>query len=174
MRLRPDVSAFREAPELSDAAIQTLQEHKDAWVKLSLKDRIVLIDKLIIDFAAISARWVDACNQAKGISDNETFSGEEWSIGPWPTLKTLRQLRQALVDIDVHGRPHIPGPVRTLPNGQVSAQVFPYSRYDSILFTGVTAEIWMQPATAIGGLLSLLLAWMLPSSGAPPYRATSQ
>lgn len=30
---------------------------------------------------------------------------------------------------------------------------------------------WMQPATTIGGLLILLLAWMLPSSGAPPYRA---
>lgn len=31
---------------------------------------------------------------------------------------------------------------------------------------------WMQPATAIGGLLILLLSGMLPSSGARPSRAT--
>jgi hypothetical protein len=31
---------------------------------------------------------------------------------------------------------------------------------------------WMQPATAIGGLLIFVLAGTLPKSGAPPYRAT--
>lgn len=31
---------------------------------------------------------------------------------------------------------------------------------------------WMQPATATGGLLVLLLARMLPKSGAPLHRAT--
>src|SRR5256885_1135124 len=110
--------------ETMDAAIHALQEHKAAWVQQDLKQRMTLIDQLLKDFAALSQRWVEACNQAKGIAGIEAFAGEEWSIGPWPTLKTLRQLRQALVDIEVHGRPHIPGPVRTLPNGQVAAQVF--------------------------------------------------
>jgi hypothetical protein len=31
---------------------------------------------------------------------------------------------------------------------------------------------WMQPATAIGGLLILLLSWLLPRRSAPSYDAT--
>ena len=38
-----------------------------------------------------------------------------------------------------------PGPVKTRPDGQVVAQVFPQSTYDKLFFGGVTAEIWMEP-----------------------------
>ncbi|HTD34207.1 MAG TPA: aldehyde dehydrogenase family protein, partial [Candidatus Elarobacter sp.] len=35
--------------------------------------------------------------------------------------------------------------IRTRPDGQVIVQVFPVDRADTILLSGVTAEIWMQP-----------------------------
>src|SRR5579884_3200207 len=128
-----------------DEAIQTLQAHKQAWVACSIHDRIAIIDQLISDFAAITPRWVAASCQAKGIVENSSLAGEEWMIGAWPVLKNLRQLRQSLLDIETYGRPKIPGPVITLPNGQVSAQVFPQTWYDRLFFTGITAEIWMEP-----------------------------
>src|SRR5215472_1390165 len=106
-------------------AIEVLQANKDKWVTFSIHDRIVLIDRLIRDFADIAERWVDASIRAKGIAEDSLCVGEEWAAGAWPVLKNLRQLRQSLVDIETEGHPKIPGPVTTNANGQVVAQVFP-------------------------------------------------
>ena len=131
--------------ETMDAAVHTLQEHKDAWVALSNRERIAILDKLINDFAAIAQLWIAASLQAKGIAGDSPGVGEEWVAGVWPVLKNLRQLRNSLSDIETYGHPRIPGPVTTRPDGQVVAQVFPQSTYDRLFFTGVTAEIWMEP-----------------------------
>ncbi|HEX6553181.1 MAG TPA: aldehyde dehydrogenase family protein [Ktedonobacteraceae bacterium] len=131
--------------ETMDAAVQTLQEHKDAWVALSNRERIAILDKLINDFAAIAQLWIAASLQAKGITGDSPGVGEEWVAGVWPVLKNLRQLRNSLSDIETYGHPRIPGPVTTRPDGQVVAQVFPQTTYDRLFFMGVTAEIWMEP-----------------------------
>ncbi len=54
--------------ETMDAAVQTLQEHKDAWVALPNRERIAILDRLINDFAAIAPRWIAASLQAKGVT----------------------------------------------------------------------------------------------------------
>ncbi|WP_165423264.1 aldehyde dehydrogenase family protein [Ktedonosporobacter rubrisoli] len=141
-------------PEEMDAAIQVLQTHKDTWAMLPVRTRITLLDQLIHDFMAISARWVAAGQQAKGIAPNSPLAGEEWSSGTWPVLKNLTQLRQSLSDIETHGQPRIPGPVTARPDHQVVAQVFPISAYDRLFFTGITAEVWMEPGVTIEGLAS--------------------
>jgi acyl-CoA reductase-like NAD-dependent aldehyde dehydrogenase len=138
--------------DVMDAAVQTLQSHKDAWVKLPIRERITILDELIKDFAAIAPRWIDACLQAKGIAADAPAAGEEWAAGAWPVLKNLRQLRQALIDIQAQGRPRIPGPIKTRPDGQVVAQVFPQTIYDRLFFLGITAEIWMEPGVTVTGL----------------------
>ena len=129
--------------ETMDAAIQVLQDHKKDWVVFTLRERVALIDELIQDFFAISQRWVDAGQKAKGTA--KIAPGEEWLAGVYPVIKNLRQLRQSLLDIEISGHPKIPGEVKTLANGQVVAPVFPLTTYDRIVFTGVTAEIWMEP-----------------------------
>ncbi|TMD02858.1 MAG: aldehyde dehydrogenase [Chloroflexi bacterium] len=131
--------------ETMDAAVHTLQEHKDAWVALSNRERIAILDNLINNFAAIAQLWIAASLQAKGIAGDSPGVGEEWVAGVWPVLKNLRQLRNSLSDIETYGHPRIPGPVTTRPDGQVVAQVFPQTTYDRLFFTGVTAEIWMEP-----------------------------
>src|SRR5450432_182989 len=128
--------------EEMDAAVQTLQTHKDAWVALTIDERITLIDQLIKDFSAISDRLVAASCVAKGITPDSPLVGEEWSIGPFATLKNLCQLQRSLIDIKAHGAPKIPGPITTRPDGQVVAQVFPQTSYERIFFQGVTAEVW--------------------------------
>ena len=135
--------------EEMDAAIEVLQAHKDEWVAFSIHDRIILIDRMIKDFAAIASRWVDASIQAKGISEDALCVGEEWAAGAWPVLKNLRQLRQSLVDIEMDGHPKIPGRVTTMSNGQVAAQVFPQTIYDRLFFERIRAEIWMEPGVKI-------------------------
>ncbi len=138
--------------ESIDAAVQALQEHKDAWVALPNRERIAILDKLINDFATIAPRWVAASLEAKGIADDSPSVGEEWAAGVWPVLKNMRQLRKSLLDIETYGRPKIPGRITTRPDGQVVAQVFPQSTYDRLFFMGVTAEIWMEPGVTVDEL----------------------
>jgi acyl-CoA reductase-like NAD-dependent aldehyde dehydrogenase len=138
--------------EVMDAAVQALQSHKDEWVAFSVQERVVLLDRLITGFAAIAPSWVAVSSQAKGIAEDPLCISEEWAAGAWPVLKNLRQLRQALVDIEAKGRPTIPGPVTTRADGQVVAQVFPQTIYDRLFFQGITAEIWMEPGVTVEGL----------------------
>ncbi len=147
--------------ETMDEAIQVLQQHKKDWVVFTLRERVALIDELIQDFFAIRQRWVDAGQKAKATA--EIAPGEEWLAGVYPVIKNLRQLRQSLLDIESNGHPKIPGEVKTLPNGQVVAPVFPLTTYDRIVFTGVTAEIWMEPGVT---------AEELPQTQATIYRDT--
>jgi acyl-CoA reductase-like NAD-dependent aldehyde dehydrogenase len=128
-----------------DSAIADLQARKDAWVATSVSERITLIDRMIADVAAIAPRWVDACLHAKEIVTGSVGVGEEWSTGPYLMIKQLRQFRTALEDIRTRGVPRIPGPVKTRPDGQVTAQVFPQTTYDKLFFGGLTAEVWMEP-----------------------------
>jgi hypothetical protein len=128
-----------------DGAFAELQAQKDAWVATSVSERIALIDRMISDVAAIAPRWVDACLRAKEIAPGTPGVGEEWSTGPYLMLKQLRQFRTALDDIRTRGVPRIPGPVKTRPDGQVTAQVFPQTTYDKLFFGGLTAEVWMDP-----------------------------
>jgi acyl-CoA reductase-like NAD-dependent aldehyde dehydrogenase len=126
-------------------AVQTLQERKNAWVALPVRERVALVDRLITDCATLAERWVAASIQGKRIPAGAPAASEEWLTGPYLTIKCLRQLRQALLDIEAVGRPKIPGPIATRPDGQVAAQVFPYTSYDKLFFSGVRAEIWMEP-----------------------------
>jgi acyl-CoA reductase-like NAD-dependent aldehyde dehydrogenase len=138
--------------EEMDTAIQALQAQKDAWVALSIDERLSLLERLIKDFATVAERMVLACCEAKGIAANSPLVGEEWSMGPFTTLKNLCQLQRSLMDIKTLGAPKIPGPVTTRADGQVVAQVFPQTAYERIFFQGVTAEIWMEPGVTSAGL----------------------
>ncbi len=131
--------------ETLDAAVEALVARKDAWMRLGVDARIALVDQVIHDIAAVADRWVAASVKAKGISPDAPAAGEEWSNGPYATMKELRQFRESLAGIQAGGSPRIPGPVTSRPDGQVVARVFPQNGYDRLFFTGVTADVWMEP-----------------------------
>jgi hypothetical protein len=143
----PAISSSIEAstPEQMDGYLRELHAHKNAWVAVSVQERITIIEDLIKNVAAIAPTWVAACCRAKGIANNPDLAGEEWSMGPFTLIKNLRQLHQSLTDIVHHGHPRNPGTVTTRENGQMVVQVFPHTGYDRLFFSGVTAEVWQQP-----------------------------
>ena len=87
-----------------DAAVQTLQARKDAWVEVSVRERIALIDRLIHDFHALQDRWVAACLHAKGLTAQSPAAGEEWATGAYATLKHLRVCGRVNLEIDLIAR----------------------------------------------------------------------
>jgi acyl-CoA reductase-like NAD-dependent aldehyde dehydrogenase len=131
--------------EEMDHAVAILSQQKAAWVKVTVRERIALLDAIIRDFTAIAPRWVAASLQAKGIAPDAPAASEEWAAGTWAVSKSLNQLRRSLIDIAASGHPHVPGPITTRPDGQVVARVFPQTGYDALFFAGVKAEVWMEP-----------------------------
>jgi acyl-CoA reductase-like NAD-dependent aldehyde dehydrogenase len=156
----PEPLSTAEREQL-DRAVAELQASRRTWAALPVEDRLRLLDRILADFAAVDDEWVEACRRAEGITEQPEFGGEEWLAGPYVVLRNLRLLKKALKDIQTQGVPRIPGPVETLPSGQVAAQVFPFDLYDRIFFPGVTAEVWMEPGVS---------AEELPKTQAPHYR----
>jgi hypothetical protein len=76
---------------------------------------------------------------------------EEWAFIT-AILRLIRLLKVSLIQIQAHGHPSIPGPIKYGPDHQVIAQVFPASISDRLLLPGTTAEVWMQPGVRLENL----------------------
>jgi acyl-CoA reductase-like NAD-dependent aldehyde dehydrogenase len=135
-----------------EPALSSLRANAAAWVATGTAERIRLLEHVLQDVAAVADRWATACISAEGLDPNEPSSGEEALVGPYFFLRNVRLLRDALRDIERHGVPRIPGPVRTRPDGQVTARVFPTSVYDRLFYPGITGEVWMEPGVTAEGL----------------------
>ena len=139
-------SAVAASPRATiDAALRDLDARKDDWARLPVADRRAILRELVKDFSGVAERWAEACRRAEDLPPGSPASGEEWLAGPYMVLRNLNLLADALDDIERYGQPRIPGPVETLADGTVSAQVFPQTIYDRIFYTGLTAQVWMQP-----------------------------
>ncbi|MBI5352993.1 MAG: aldehyde dehydrogenase family protein [Chloroflexi bacterium] len=128
-----------------DALVHGLHSHKDKWTGESIENRLGYLERMIHDFSALADRWVDQVTSAERIEGDDFAIGIECMAGPYSVLRNLQGLKSALLDIQVAGAPKIPGPVVARTNGQVSAQVFPQTVYDRILFGGYRVEVWMEP-----------------------------
>jgi Aldehyde dehydrogenase family len=132
-----------------DAAVTVLQEHKGAWTAVAPRERIELLGDLTRRFLGVAERWAALGIEAEGLDPEQPASGEEALVGPYFILRNLRLLRESLLDIATHGRPRIPGGVRTRDGGQVVARIFPMDLYDRVFYAGVTADVWMEPGLTV-------------------------
>lgn len=133
------------SPEDVDRALAELTAQKDAWANLPISDRRAILREMLHDFSKVGDAWAEHVRDAEKIPADMPTAGEEWLVGPYFIIRNIRLLDRALGETEVHGQPKIPGPVKTRPDGQVTAQVFPQTTYDSLLFAGVKAEVWMEP-----------------------------
>ncbi|KAA3640980.1 MAG: aldehyde dehydrogenase family protein [Armatimonadetes bacterium] len=128
-----------------DQAVADLQESKDRWVTLPIVDKIAYLDAIKDKTVSVAEPWVEAATKAKGLSMDQPAAGEEWLAGPFTVLWYLKDLRTSLVRL-ASGIPILHGyESTTSPSGQVVVDVFPKSFDERVLFSGVTAEVWMDP-----------------------------
>jgi len=128
--------------------LKVLQANKDKWVATDIDERITILDEINRDLIPISDRWVAISIEAKGILTHTHGEGEEWgTLGVIYSL--LGSLRQSLADVKKCGRPQIAGPVVVRSHGQVVAKVFPRTKIESMMFAGLSEEVWMEPGVSI-------------------------
>jgi hypothetical protein len=148
----PDFAGFiKETDRTStieiNESIHQLQMRKNVWVRLKLSDRIAILDKLLADLIPCMDRWVETERVAKGTPAGSGGEAEEWVILA-TVFRTIRKLRNSLVEIERYDRPQFVGSPITGGAGQVTVRVFPKTLDDRVLFPGVTGEVWMEPGVS--------------------------
>ena len=144
-----------------DEALRVLRANASTWVATGPAERIRLLDRVLVATADVADSWATACISAEGLDPRDPSSGEEAMVGPYILIRDVRLLRDSIRDIERRGAPRIAGPVRTRPDGQVTARVFPASAYDRLFYRGISADVWMEPGVA---------AEDLPTTQAVAYR----
>ncbi|HEY9908747.1 MAG TPA: aldehyde dehydrogenase family protein [Thermosynechococcaceae cyanobacterium] len=125
----------------ADAAIARLVSRKEAWIAVSVGDRIAYLKRCIAEVMAVAESWVATACHAKGIPSDSQLVGEEWLVGPVATVANLRQLIQTL---EANGQP-APIALRSGATGQFVAEVFPKTVVDRLLWLGYRGEVWIEP-----------------------------
>jgi len=121
-----------------DAVIERLHAKKDAWLAVSVDERIRLLEKCIDATLAVAEEWGAAGARIKGLDPHETMAGEEWVAGIMPTIRNARLLANAL---RAGGAPR--AVLRTRTDGQTVARVFPSNAMEKLMFAGITADVWI-------------------------------
>ncbi len=138
--LPPGIS--RESTEV-DAAVARLREAAPGWSRAPLRDRIALAHALADGVARTAARAVQLACEAKRIDPASPVAGEEWTTGPYVTLRILRQLARSLEELRRRGTTPI-GRLGEAPDGRLTARVFPMGTMDRLLFPGLEAEVHLE------------------------------
>lgn len=142
-----------------DLQLQALHEGAKRWTTLPTSERIGLLVAMRERTAAAAERWAAAAAQAKGLTGTP-LAGEEWISGPWALLYALNRYIQTLEEIERHGSPRLaPSRVRSRADGQIVADVFPESLWDTLLLSGVRAEVWMQGGVTAENLAETMGVW---------------
>lgn len=131
--------------ERIDQALDDLAAAKGKLKRMSIADRVRLIDDSIEGVHNVRKAWELAACKAKGVEPGTQMGSEEVAGGTLAVLRYLRLLRQSLVDIEKYGVPQLPGKIFTGPDGHLRVQVVPTKGlFDSIAFSGFHAYVWQQ------------------------------
>jgi len=128
-----------------DALVQRVKEHAHAFARLTLDDRIHLLEQMREGYGQVAEESVIAACQAKGIDPNSPLAGEEWLSGPMVTIRILRLTAESLRDIKQYGAPRIQKSwLSHLPDGRLVVKLHPTTKIDSTLLAGHTGYAYMQ------------------------------
>jgi aldehyde dehydrogenase (NAD(P)+) len=135
-----------------DADMAVLAATKKTWATMPISRKIRYLDSIKDHTVRVARPWVVDAVHAKGVSMDAPIAGEEWTGGPYSVLSIIQDLRSTLVRLD-NGESVLDGyKVRELPSGQVTVDVFPRTSHDRLLFSGISAEVRMQPDVTVDNL----------------------
>ena len=131
-------------PQL-DAAIAKVRGACKEFAKVSIDDRISMLERMRHGYREIAEESVRLACAAKGIDFSSPTSGEEWLGGPMVTIRVIRLTEEALRDVKQYGAPRIkPSDIRDLPDGRIAVKVFPTNSFDSTLLAKHLGEVYME------------------------------
>jgi aldehyde dehydrogenase (NAD(P)+) len=149
--LRSSGPAAAQAPPISvptprarlDECVERLRGAARTFATLSLAERLQLLRAMRAGYARVASHSVESCCLAKRIVLGTVLEAEEWSLGPWPVMRQLRLLIEALSALQRRRTPPLGELGRTV-DGRLSVEVFPGSALDALLIPGTRAEVHIR------------------------------
>ncbi|MGB0952568.1 MAG: aldehyde dehydrogenase family protein [Planctomycetota bacterium] len=124
-----------------DAAVRRVAHQAATWRALDAGRRAAILQSCSEGVAEVAEEWVRLTCAAKGIPMDSPLSGEEWYTGPGTVLRHLRLYRETLL------RGGFPKRQLTQTETGWKAKVFPFERWDHLMFLGLTAEVHGRPGS---------------------------
>jgi len=124
-----------------DAVVSRVSHQANTWRALDASRRADILQSCMQGVFDNAQTWVERTCEAKGIAMDSPLAGEEWYTGPGILLRHLRLYRDTLL------RGGVPSSRVKKTKAGWSAIVFPFDRWDGILFPGLSAEIRGLPNT---------------------------
>lgn len=118
-----------------DAVVSRIAQQANTWRALDASCRADILQSCMVGVRAVAQEWVEQTCRAKGISMGSPLAGEEWYTGPGILLRHLRLYRDTLL------RGGLPAARIEKSGTSWKAKVFPFDRWDGVLFPGLSAEI---------------------------------
>jgi len=139
----PDLPAAER--ERLDTAVADLRSGSALWAKLTLPQRRTLLARIRAAVVAVAEEWADVASSSKGLEPGHPLRGEEWLSGPYAALVALDAYADTLSALARGASPLDDLRVDEAPGGRMRVHVLPTSPIDSLLLSGYTGEVWLQP-----------------------------
>ncbi|MEV4241636.1 aldehyde dehydrogenase family protein [Nocardia sp. NPDC049737] len=127
-----------------DAALSDLVEGEKAWATISLAARAELLGRVRELTAKYAREWVDAAISYKRLDPRTALVGEEWISGPYAMAAGAGALERSLLTL-ADGRSPLEKAHFGTTGGRTTVRVLPTSVFDSLLLSGFSADVWLQP-----------------------------
>lgn len=132
-----------------DTALADLADGERTWATTGLAARAAVLDRvrdLVRDHAAA---WVDAACTVKGLDRSSPLVGEEWLSGPYSVITAATTLASTVRALDAGRSPLADARFGRAPGDRTTIRVLPMSIFDSLLLSGFSAEIWLEPGVSV-------------------------
>jgi len=127
-----------------DGAITELAAGAEGWAAMDLRRRAALLRRTQRTVAAEAGVWTGAATAAKRVPSG-SYEGEEWMSGAGATAPMLGEYAATLEKL-AEGRSALDGvKLTSAPGGRVAVRILPGDAKDLLLFSGFTADVWLQP-----------------------------
>lgn len=142
---RPETQTPPEVRAALDEAIAAVAAGSRAWTLLTLGQRRTLLQRVRAAVGAVASEWAEVASTSKGVPPGHPLRGEEWLSGPYAALVALDAYAFTLAALARGESPAARAKTGTAPGGRTVVHTSPLSAIDSLILSGFTTEVWLEP-----------------------------
>lgn len=129
-----------------DRTVAHVRGSAESWSATPLAGRIALLERLLPRVVSRASELAAAGARAKGYASDAPWAAEDWIGGPWALAQNAAAYLHVLRRI-VAGKDPLGAEAVHEEDGRTRVDVFPATGWDTLLFNGFTAQVWMRPGT---------------------------
>ncbi|MFJ9805500.1 aldehyde dehydrogenase family protein [Streptomyces wuyuanensis] len=131
---------------LLDRTVTDVRGSAESWSATPLTERIALLERLLPRVVSRAPELAAAGARAKGYAPDAPWAAEDWIGGPWALAQNAAAYLHVLRRIAA-GKDPVDAKAVHEQDGRTRVDVFPATGWDTLLFNGFTAQVWMPPGT---------------------------